>query len=255
MSFYGILKTLNPFPGASYSRKSTENIVSEASIHIIDGEIVIDINKSQIPPLRISDDFRELEKTPDKTAKSYVTNQIKDAQNFIDSVELRYKTLTKVLEKLTVKQRDYFLNGPKYLKVLTMKEIAEELNLADSTVSRLAASKWIDTDWGLKPIKYFFSSGVKQGDAGKTYINTDSGRAAETITIPAKNRATDAITNSESNAPVTEALSKNAVKELIADIIKEYGKISDQKISDKLAEQGIKCARRTVNKYRTEMGV
>ena len=118
------------------------------------------------------------------------------------------------------KQKDFFLNGPRYLKGLTMQEVAAAIGVHEATVSRIAASKYIETDYGIYPIRAIFSNKVESTD-GENY-------------------------------------SKNAVKEIISEIISSNttGKpLSDQKISDILAERGIKAARRTVSKYRHELDI
>ena len=118
------------------------------------------------------------------------------------------------------KQREFFMKGPMYLKGLTMQEVADEIGVHEATVSRIAASKYIDTDFGIYPIRALFSNRVESND-GENY-------------------------------------SKSAVKEMIGKIIRENntGKaLSDQKISDILAQRGIKAARRTVSKYRHELDI
>ena len=120
----------------------------------------------------------------------------------------------------TVDQKDFFLYGPLHLKGLTMKEAAEIIGVHEATVSRIANSKYIDTDWGIYPIRSLFSNTVESADG--------------------------------------QNISKNAVKEMIRKIISENetGKpLSDQKISDILKERGITAARRTVSKYRKELNI
>ena len=102
---------------------------------------------------------------------------------------------------------------------MTLKDIAEKINVHETTMSRLAQSKWVDTDWGLYQLKYFFTQGVSTTSGGQ------------------------------------ESVSRNVVKDMIAEIISENGALSDQKISDMLLSRGIKCARRTVGKYRSELNI
>ena len=116
-------------------------------------------------------------------------------------------------------QSEFFLKGPRYLKTMTLRDIAEKIGVHETTMSRLAQSKWVDTDWGLFQLKYFFSQGVA----------TTSGNQ--------------------------ESVSRNVVKDMIAEIIAENGALSDQKISDLLLSRGVKCARRTVSKYRGELNI
>ncbi len=250
-SFYKILKNLNPFPGALFGNNSESVIIPDATIHSVNGELVLDIDKSSLPPLRISEDFKKLANEhfskSDKGAKTYIAKQIREAENFIGMIDMRFKTLYRTLLVIMEKQKDFFLNGPKHLHSLTLKEVANELDLSESTISRLCSSKWISTDWGLKPLKFFFSSGVKQTNVGKP-----DNPASSQMSSLAPEDAASSETNLSAASQNTD-ISKSSIKEIISEIIKEYGKISDQKISDKLAEKGIKIARRTVNKYRAEL--
>ena len=102
---------------------------------------------------------------------------------------------------------------------MTLKDIAEKIGVHETTMSRLAQSKWEETDWGLFQLKYFFSQGVSTTSDDQTSV------------------------------------SRNVVKDMIGEIISENGALSDQKISDMLLSRGIKCARRTVGKYRTELNI
>ena len=105
------------------------------------------------------------------------------------------------------------------MKTMTLKDVAERIGVHETTMSRLAQSKWVDTDWGLFQLKYFFTQGVSSAQPGE------------------------------------QTVSRNVVKDMIKEIIQEKGALSDQKISDLLLEKGIKCARRTVGKYRTELNI
>ncbi|NLZ68348.1 MAG: RNA polymerase sigma-54 factor, partial [Spirochaetales bacterium] len=147
--------------------------------------------------------------------------QIGQANDLIQQVELRNTTLEKVGVVLLDKQRDYFMYGPQFIHPLILKDVAEIVQVHETTISRITTSKYIDTDFGIIPIKLLFSSAV----------------------------ASD---NNE------DALSKNAVKDMIKELIEENtsGKaLSDQKISDLLQTKGIKLARRTVAKYRKELDI
>ena len=135
-------------------------------------------------------------------------------------LSFRYSSLERIGRVLAEKQRDFFLHGPMFLKGLTMTETAEIMGVNVSTVSKMAAAKTVDTDWGIYPLRFFFSSEVKKEDG--------------------------------------DDLSRNSVKLRIEKIIKENTtgkKLSDQKIADALAKEGIIIARRTVSKYRQEMAL
>lgn len=222
-TFVSILKSFTPFPGGNYDTDDDGYIVPEFSVHKKNGALVLEMNNANLPDLEISKEFLSLGKTvngpgADETS-SYIKNSINQAKNLISQVEMRYKTLSNCAKALVHAQRDFFLNGPMFLKALTLKDIAQVIGVHETTMSRLAQSKWVDTDWGLFQLKYFFSQGVK--------------------------------TASEDG----ESVSRNVVKEMIAEILKENPKLSDQKISDKLLEKGVKCARRTVGKYRAELNI
>ncbi|MCR5761351.1 MAG: RNA polymerase factor sigma-54 [Sphaerochaetaceae bacterium] len=219
--FYSILKTFTPYPGRNYSSEAETYVVPEFSIRKKDGRLVLTMNRDSMTNLEISKDFAALADSvqgPEaKEASKYISSSINDAKVLIRQVEMRYQTIYKAAIALMEAQHDFFTDGPRYLKALSLKEIADKIGVHETTMSRLAQSKWVDTDWGLYQMKYFFSQGV----------STSSG----------------------------EAVSRNAVKDMIAQIIEENPKLSDQKISDLLKEKGVSCARRTVSKYRSELNI
>ena len=183
--------------------------------------------KGNLPSLEIDDSYlsmrEELKKNKSdkgKEALKYLGENITSAQSLVKMLSFRYSSLEKIGLVLADKQRDFFLYGPMFLKGLTMTETAEIMGVNVSTVSKMAAMKYVDTDWGIYPLRFFFSTEVKKEDG--------------------------------------EDLSKNSVKLMIEKIINENtGKkaLSDQKIADALAKEGIKIARRTVAKYRSEMAL
>ena len=214
--FFSILKSFNPFPGRAYSSDAQVYVVPEFSIHNVDNELVLEMKNGELPELKISEDFEELSKKAlGKEENDYITTSMRSAKNLINQVNLRYRTLNKAALCLMEKQQDFFFNGPKALKVLTLKEVADEICVHETTMSRLTQNKYVETDFGILPMKYFFSQGVESSSG--------------------------------------ENISRNAVKDIIAEIIAKNPKLSAQKISDMLAEKGISCARRTVSKYLSEM--
>lgn len=227
-SLFSFLKTLTPFPGRKYESDYDQYIVPELSIKKdSEGILRLKLNRNALPVVEVDPSYKEMEDEykHDKTAKGketakFIKEKLSSASNLMNQLEIRATTLEKTGAVLMEKQSDFFLKGPKYLKGLTMKEVADEIGVHEATVSRIAASKYIDTDFGIYPIRALFSSKVESHD-GENY-------------------------------------SKNAVKEMISDIIRNNttGKaLSDQKISDILAERGIKAARRTVSKYRHELDI
>ena len=222
-TFWSILKGLTPYPGQNFSADGINAVEPDFSIRNNNGTLVLEINRGDIPKLEITpgyeslaDDLRGQEA---KEAAAYIRDSVRQARNLINQVNLRFQTLFKAASAIMEYQSEFFLKGPRYLRTMTLKDIAEKIEVHETTMSRLAQSKWVDTDWGLFQLKYFFSQGV----------STTSGDQ--------------------------ESVSRNVVKDMIAEIISENGALSDQKISDMLLSRGIKCARRTVGKYRAELNI
>ena len=226
-ALFAFLKTLTPFPGRKYGSEYDEYIVPELSIRKEDGVLRMRMNRDALPSVEIDQAYRDLaeeykaSRTEDgKKAEKFIEEKLGAAQNLLNQLEMRATTLERTGAVLMEKQKDFFLKGPLYLKGLTMQEVAAEVGVHEATISRIAAAKYIDTDFGIYPIRALFSSTVSSDD-GSGY-------------------------------------SRNAVKEMIRGIIagNTSGKpLSDQKISDILAERGIKAARRTVSKYRHELDI
>lgn len=221
-AYYSVIKSLTPFPGRSYESNAEAYVVPEFSVHEVDGQLELKMNRANLPDLEISPEFSALSDglsgTDAKEANNYIKNSIRQAKSLISQVNLRFETLFKAATALVEAQSEFFYNGPKYLKTLTLKQIADIIGVHETTMSRLTQNKYVDTDWGLFPMKYFFSQGTSTDGAA-------------------------------------QGVSRNAVKSMIEEILKENPKLSDQKISDKLAERGIQCARRTVSKYRSELNI
>ncbi len=221
------IKTLNPYPGRLYSNEPPKYVIPDISVKVENGEFIIILNDEEIPVLGISPFFEEEEKkidSPDipKDTRKYIKDSIRDARWFIKSIQLRNQTLFKITKAIIEFQRNFFLKGPKYLAPLTLKDVADEVGVHETTVSRISNAKYIQTEWGIYPIKYFFSNSISgAGSKGSRY-------------------------------------SKGGVKEMIKEIIEENTsgkKLSDQKISDILKSRGINIARRTVAKYRSELSI
>lgn len=218
------LKTLTPYPGRLYSNEETTYVIPDVLVRHEEGEFRLYLNDEDIPRLGISPIFSEMESETIEQAKEdrrFVKRSVRDAQWFISSIEQRNQTLLKIARCIFEFQRKFFLYGPKQLAPLTLKDVAAEVKVHETTVSRIVNSKYIQTEWGIFPLKYFFSNQVS---------STGNNR-----------------------------YSKEAVKEIIREIIAENSengkKLSDQKISDSLKKRGISIARRTVTKYRKELDI
>ncbi len=220
------LKTLNPFPGRAYSSDESRFVIPDVMVAMIDGEYQPILNDEEVPILGVNDFYtqllRENQVQDQKSVRHFVKDHVKDAQWFIRSVNQRNQTLLRISRAIVEFQRDFFRRGPKYLKPLTLKDIAQEVDVHETTVSRIANSKYIQTEWGIFELKFFFTNSISGAGSGGSQF------------------------------------SKEGVKHRIREIIDEYGgekKLSDQKIADILAERGIKIARRTVAKYRKELDI
>ncbi len=223
-ALYDFLRTLTPFPGQGFASGPQQYVVPDLSIKLEEGSLVLRMNNSSLPELSIDPSFEmlssELEDSPkQKQAKQYIQQQLKSANELIFQIQIRNQTLYKVAQVLFEHQQEFFLFGPQYIKPLTQKTVAQLIGVHETTISRISTAKYIDTDWGIIPIKKLFSNAV-------------GAEGAE--------------------------LSKQAVKETIRQILEEHqGKkaLSDQKISDILKDRGISVARRTVAKYRNELNI
>jgi RNA polymerase sigma-54 factor len=217
---YEKLKELSPFPGRFFSKGETRFVVPDVQVLKREGEFVIILNEDEIPVLGISPFFMKVAiASPEgKPARDFARENIKEARWFINSINQRNHTLLRVSRALVEFQRPFFTKGPKYLAPLTLKDISDELALHETTVSRTANGKYMQTEWGIFELRHFFSNSI----AGK-------GSGASKF-------------------------SKEGVKEIIREIIdSEKKRLSDQDIVKLLAKKGVNLARRTVAKYRTEL--
>jgi RNA polymerase sigma-54 factor len=215
------IKGLNPFPGRQYSAEETRYVIPDVQVKLKDGEFVIVINDEEIPVIGINPFFDRLsEEKHDKVTDVFVKDNIRKARWFIQSIQQRNKTLLKVVRSIVEFQRAFFARGPKYLSPLTLKDIAKEVGVHETTISRIAGKKYVQTDWGIFELRYFFTNSISgSGSRGSRF-------------------------------------SKSGVKQVIKEIIeKETSSMSDQDITDILAHKGIKLARRTVAKYRGELNM
>lgn len=226
-SMLELIRTLTPFPGLEYSTDYETYITPELSIKKVDGQLKMTLNRDALPSVEVDPTYSQMQQDlkgnnnkEEKEASQYLKEKLQSAQNLINQLEIRASTLERTGAVLMEKQKDFFLSGPLYLKGLTMKEVADEVGVHEATISRVASSKYIDTDFGIFPIRYLFSSKTRNDEG--------------------------------------EDVSKNAIKEMIRQIIEgntSAKALSDQKIATALEEKGIKIARRTVAKYRKELDI
>jgi len=218
------IKSLEPIPGRNFFREEPKYVVPDIRLKIAEGEFVIVLNDEEIPVLGINPFFNRLKdddaRKKEKELKTFVTAKIGEAKWFIRSIKQRNETLIKVCRAIVEFQREFFRKGPQYLVPLTLKDISSEIGVHEATVSRITTAKYIQTEWGIFELKYFFTNSISgMGASGSRF-------------------------------------SKEGVKQIIKEMIqKEQRNLSDNEIVDILANRGIKIARRTVSKYRSELGI
>jgi len=217
-----LIRTLDPKPGRRFGRPDeTRYVVPDVVVERVGKDYVILVNDAPLPRLRVSSQYRNLLSSRlDPEAHRYVEQKIHSAMWLIKAIEQRRQTLYKVTEAIVRLQRDFFDRGIRWLRPLTLREVADEVGVHESTVSRATAGKYVQTPRGIFELKFFFSSGV------------DAARG--------------------------EGLAARSVKRLIADLIAREDPahpLSDQALADLLRQQGIAISRRTVAKYREEAGL
>ncbi|MDR3171469.1 MAG: RNA polymerase factor sigma-54 [Treponema sp.] len=216
------IRELSPFPGRCFASGETRYVIPDVQVIKKAGELVIMLNDEEIPVLGISPFFMKLrhdsKHKQDRPVRDFVQENIKEARWFIYSINQRNHTLLKVSRAVVACQRPFFERGPQYLAPLTLGDIAGELGVHETTVSRTANGKYLQTEWGVYELRHFFSNSISgSGSGGSQY-------------------------------------SKEGVKEIIRELISDEDRhFSDQEIAGLLAKRGIPLARRTVAKYRNEL--
>ncbi|MBX2895800.1 MAG: RNA polymerase factor sigma-54 [Cyclobacteriaceae bacterium] len=227
-----LIVRLNPKPGGETNTSGVKNqyVIPDFILTNNNGKLELALNSRNAPELRISRSYTEMFNAYDKSDKkdkklkeavSFVKQKLDAAKWFIDAIKQRQHTLLRTMRAILEFQYDYFLEGDETkLRPMILKDIAQMINMDISTVSRVASSKTIQTDFGVFPLKYFFSEG----------ISTDSG----------------------------EEVSSREVKQIIKDLIEAEDKnkpYSDDKLEDLLNQKGYNIARRTVAKYREQLNI
>ncbi len=234
---FSLVKSLNPRPGAVINKDEENRHFIEPDFEVWyepadeddvngDGEFVIRLNQRNMPPLRISPEYKQMwdsmkkgKKNEDPQAKKFIKEKVESAQWFIDSIRQRQQTLMKTMRTIVALQEEFFKHG-EGLRPMILKDVAEKIEMDISTVSRVVNSKYVQTHFGVFELKYFFSEGLE----------TESG----------------------------EDVSSREVKKILEDVIASENKrkpLSDQALTDILKEKGFKVARRTVSKYRESLNL
>jgi len=217
-----VIKMLEPKPSRGFvlETDSIRYITPDVTIKKVDGEYIILVNDSNVPSLHINSYYKKmLKKVKDKDTNKFLSDKFSSSMWLIKSIEQRRQTMYNVTESILKYQREFFDKGTKYLKPLVLKDVSEDIEVHESTVSRATNGKYVQTPRGLFELKYFFTSGVQKGGEG---------------------------------------VSSTSIKSTIKDLIDNENRkkpLSDQKIANKLKDKNIKISRRTVAKYRDEIGI
>ena len=226
-----LISRLNPKPGGSIAASSQNtHIVPDFILTIENGELNVILNHRNAPKLRVSDTYKEMllgysetnsKSRPQEEAVQFIKQKLDSAKWFIDAIKQRYQTLTLTINAILEHQKEYFLTGDeRKLRPMILKDIADKIGMDISTISRVASSKYIDTPYGTKLLKSFFSEGLKNEDG--------------------------------------EDVSSIEIKKILEQFILAESKkkpLTDQSLSVMMKEKGYIVARRTIAKYREQLDI
>ncbi|WP_456408116.1 RNA polymerase factor sigma-54 [Thiolapillus sp.] len=218
---FGLIRSLNPHPGSSISPPDTQYVEPDVFVEKKNGRWLVSLNPEAMPKLRVNSEYAALVKRADNSSdNTTLKDHLQEARWFLKSLQGRNQTLLKVATRIVEVQQGFFEHGEEAMKPLILKDVAEAVEMHESTISRITTGKYMHTPKGVLEFKYFFSS----------HVSTDNGDQASAIAIRACIRKI--------------ILAENPKKPL-----------SDNKIATMLADDGFKVARRTVAKYREAMAI
>jgi RNA polymerase sigma-54 factor len=214
---------LDPKPGLRFSAEKDNYVTPDLVVEKIDGNYHVFLNDTNLPRLRLSRAYQEIARDKKKFEgdnKEFIASKLNSANWMIQAIEQRRQTMLKVMNYIVERQKDFFEKGVQHLKPLTLREVAEVVSMHESTVSRVTNEKFVQTPRGVLPLKFFFSSG----------LSTTGGEDVSARGI--KDQIQKLVENEDPKNPLT-----------------------DQAIVNVLRESGVNIARRTVAKYRDQLGV
>jgi RNA polymerase sigma-54 factor len=217
------IKKLDPKPGLMYSSASDNYIIPDLIVEKIDGRYHVFLNDANLPRLKLSKAYQEIARDKKKfegESKEFISNKLNSANWMIQAIEQRRQTMLKVMNYIVDRQRDFFEKGVQYLKPLTLREVADGTGMHESTISRVTNEKYVQTPRGVLPLKVFFSSGLA----------TAGGEDVSARGIKAQ------------------------LEKMVADEDPKHP-LNDQDIVDQFQKNGVQIARRTVAKYREQLGI
>jgi RNA polymerase sigma-54 factor len=211
---------LEPKPGRRFGGNDSRYIIPDVVVYKMGGEYTVVLNEDGIPRLRVNSLYRSLLRNSGDEARTYVEQKLRSAMWLIKSVDQRQRTLRKVSQSIVNKQRDFLDKGLAFLKPMSLRDVGEDISMHESTISRVTTNKYIETPQGLFELKFFFHSGIASADG--------------------------------------EPVSSKSVKKTIQDLLANEDPskpLSDQEVAQILKGRGLVIARRTVAKYREELGI
>ncbi len=219
-----LLRTLSLAPGRRLARRSEPGIIPDAIVEY-DAEsdrYIAYMNDARLPNLRVNQEYARLarDRSAPKPTRDFIRTSLVNAHFLLDAIEQRRRTVLRVIEAVVAAQREYFDYGPQHLKPLPMTKVAEQLGIHVATVSRAVADKYIQTPRGVVPLRKFFTGGTTSDDG--------------------------------------EEVSWDAIKAALQEVVAAEDKrnpLSDDQLADELEKRGLKIARRTVAKYRGQLGI
>lgn len=216
-----LIRTTNPHPGQTLSESKTEYIIPDVYVKQIGQQWSVSLNPDNVPKLSVNNEYASLIKRGDNSAdNTFIKNHLQEAKWFIKSLQSRHDTLLKVANEIVKRQINFFNYGEEAMKPMVLKDIADKLEMHESTISRITTNKYMHTPTGILEFKYFFSS----------HVGTADGGACSATAIRA------------------------IIKKLIAEELPKKP-LSDNKIANLLDRQGINVARRTIAKYREALNI
>ena len=216
-----LIQQLNPNPASMVIKEEIDYVIPDVSVVKKKGRWVVELNPNSMPKLKINEQYASLTKTSKNTNDAqFVRSHLQEAKWFIKSLESRNDTLLKVSNCIVQQQQAFFEYGPEAMKPMVLNDVAEMVDMHESTISRVTTQKYMHTPRGIFELKYFFSS----------HVSTENGGECSSTAIRA------------------------LIKKLVA-AENQAKPLSDSKIADILAEQGIQVARRTIAKYRESLNI
>jgi RNA polymerase sigma-54 factor len=217
-----IVKNLETKPGRRYASDRTVYVQPDVVVRKVDGEYIVILDEDGLPRLRISNSYRRMLHNENGSlaaeAKEYLKERMRSAVWLIKSLDQRQRTIYKVAESIVMHQKEFLDKGIEFLRPLVLRDVANDIGMHESTVSRVVSNKYMQTPRGILPMKYFFHTGI------------DSSEGEDVSSLSIKNKISKMISEEDPRKP-----------------------LSDAKLMQRLRSEGIQIARRTVAKYREEL--